>query len=288
MDQSSHSECPSFRRVYQDFWAQTWGEYPQKPAAQVEWDKQVQKAALHIARLDKVAANSANSQDSRPRVYDANSKTWILVDSGAQVSIVPHKWYPRTTPDAGRALQAVNGTRIATYGVKHIQFRFGHNFNHTCIVADVDEPVLGFNFLMEHKLDFRWKGAHAILHHDRKPPIPLKLGPAPAPHNLGLAVVTFKQYADAIKAKEVVKAKPVPAQYQQILDKYPGIFSARISKTPRHNVTHSIDTGDQPPCMAKPRPIMPGTHKYVEGEKTLKEMEQVGIVERIGPGEPML
>ena len=210
------------------------------------------------------------------------------MDSGAQVSIVPHKWYPRTTPDAGRALQAVNGTRIATYGVKHIQFRFGHNFNHTCIVADVDEPVLGFNFLMEHKLDLRWKDAHAILYHDRKPPIPLKLGPAPAPHNLGLAVVTFKQYADAIKAKEVVKAKPVPAQYQQLLDKYPGIFSARISKTPRHNVTHSIDTGDQPPCMAKPRPIMPGTHKYVQGEKTLKEMEQVGIVERIGPGEPML
>ena len=141
---------------------------------------------------------------------------------------------------------------------------------------------------MEHKLDLRWKGGHAHLYHDRKPPIPLKLGPAPAPHNLGLAMVTFKQYADAIKAKEVVKTKPVPAQYQQLLNKYPGIFSARISKTPRHNVTHSIDTGDQPPCMAKPRPIMPGTQKYVEGEKTLKEMEQVGIVERIGPGEPML
>ncbi len=40
--------------------------------------------------------------------------------------------------------------------------------------------------------------------------------------------------------------------------------------------------------MARPRPIMPGTHKYVEGEKTLKKMEAIGIVERIGPGEPML
>merc|ERR1711983_91729 len=133
---------------------------------------------------------------------------------------------------------------------------------------------------MDNRLDLRWlQNGQAQLYHDRKPAIPLKLGPAPAPSNIGLAVVTFKQYADSLKAKEVVISKPVPAQYQQLLDKYPGIFSARFSKKLRHNVTHSIDTGDQPPCMAKPRPLMPGTRKYVEGEKTLKEMEQVGIVD---------
>ena len=156
MEQSSHSECPSFRRVYEDFWAQTWGEYPQKPASQIEWDKQVQKATLHIARLDKVAANSRDAQDPRPRVYDANSKAWFLVDSGAAVSIIPNKWHPRTTPDTGRALQAVNGTRIATYGVKNLHLRMGHTYNHTFIVSDVEEPVLGFNFLMDNRLDLRW------------------------------------------------------------------------------------------------------------------------------------
>ena len=254
----------------------------------MDWDKQVTKAALHVARVDKVAANALAAEDPRPRVYDANSKAWYLVDSGAAVSILPQKWYTRTTPDRGRALQAVNGTRIATYGVRHAQLRLGHNYNHTFIVADVDEPVLGVGFLADHRLDLRWlDNGHCQLYHARKPAIPLRLGPAPA-NNLGLAVVTFKQYADEIKSKDSPVTPPVPPQYQALLDKYPQVTTVKFNKHPRHNVTHSIDTGDHPPCIAKPRPLMPGTRKYVQGKKTMLEMEDVGIVERVGPGEPML
>ena len=155
--------------MYEDFWAQSWGVYPQKPAAQVDWDNQVEKAALHIARVDKVAANSKEAQDARPRVYDANSKAWFLVDSGAAVSILPHKWYPRTTPDTGRALQAVNGTRIATYGVRNTQLRMGHTYQHTFLVSAVEEPVLGFDYLMANQLDLRWNNGHCSLYHARNP-----------------------------------------------------------------------------------------------------------------------
>ena len=91
------------------------------------------------------------------------------------------KWYPRSTPDTGRALQAVNGTRIATYGVKNVQLRLGHTYSHTFIVSDVEEPVLGFNFLMDNQLDLRWKAGHAHLYHDPKPAIPSSWDPHPHP-----------------------------------------------------------------------------------------------------------
>ena len=287
-EKSMESDCPSLQQGYRDIWQANWGEYPHKPAAQEIWEDQVKKAALHIARLDKVAANTAAKQDPRPRVFDCNTKKWFLVDSGAAVSIVPHTWYPRTTPDTGRALQAVNGTRIATYGVVNLTLRLGHNYNHTFIVSEVDEPVIGFGFLLDNKLDLRWlDNGHCQLYHARKPAIPLRLAPA-AEENLGLALVTFKEYADRIKAKDAPVTHPVPQKYQALLDKYPRVQQVTFNKHPRHNVTHSIDTADHPPCMAKPRPIMPGTHKYEEGKKTILEMEKMEIVERIGPGEPML
>ena len=124
-DVESFSEDPSVQEEYGAIWQEQWGVYPHKPAAQVKWDSQVEKAALHIARIDKVEANKAAADDERPHVYDFTTKSWYLVDSGAAVSIVPRKWFPRTTPDTGRALQAVNGTRIATYGVKNLTLRFG-------------------------------------------------------------------------------------------------------------------------------------------------------------------
>ena len=284
------SESPEFQQGYADFWQENWGVYPHKPACQEDWESQVKKAVLHIDRIDKVAANQQALLDTRPRVFDVNSKSWYLVDSGAAVSVVPRRWYPRSTPDAGRALQAVNGTRIPTYGVKHVTLRLGHNYSHTFVVSDVEEPVLGFGFLQDNHLDLRWlDNGQCQLYHARKPAIPLKLGPAD-PLNLGLALVSFKDYSDARKIKDNlnVKPAPVPPKYQELLDKYPGIQEVTFNDHPRHQVCHSIETGENAPCMAKPRPILPGSPKAVKGEKTLLEMEKVGILQRIGPNEPML
>ena len=134
---ASEVDNPDFQQGYREFWETTWGSYPHKPAAQEQWDKQVKLAALHIARLDKQQQNAHDNQDTRPRIFDINTKSWFLVDTGASVSIVPHSWYPRNQPDAGRALQAVNGTRIATYGVRNLDLRLGHTYNHTFIVSEV-------------------------------------------------------------------------------------------------------------------------------------------------------
>ena len=54
--------------------------------------------------------------DIRPHLYDAKSKTHILVDSGSQISAWPPD--PSDTPVPNVHLKAVNGSQIKCYGHK--------------------------------------------------------------------------------------------------------------------------------------------------------------------------
>ena len=55
---------------------------------------------------------------------------------------------------------------------------------------------------------------------------------------------------------------------------------------PRHGIIHEIDTGTSAPCRAKVRHILPNTEKYNQGYKSWMELEKLGIIEKISPGEP--
>ena len=79
---------------------------------------------------------------------------------------------------------------------------------------------------------------------------------------------------------------PVPPQYQALINRYSDILKVNFTTTPRHNVVHTIDTGTNRPCKAKLRPILKGSPKEVDGKKAWGELEKLGIVEKIGPGEP--
>ena len=56
-------------------------------------------------------------------------------------------------------------------------------------------------------------------------------------------------------------------------------------EVPRHNIVHTIDTGQNAPCRAKPRALMPGSPKYESGRKATLELEKLGVLKRIGPAE---
>ena len=64
-----------------------------------------------------------SNNDKRPYLYDKQLKHRQLVDSGAAVSV----WLTRLLPDAvlnkGVALQAVNQSRLVTYGKATIVFK---------------------------------------------------------------------------------------------------------------------------------------------------------------------
>ena len=53
-------------------------------------------------------------------VYDHHMKTTFLVDTGAQVSILPISSFPEFTGSCKLSLKAVNNSSITTYGEKFL------------------------------------------------------------------------------------------------------------------------------------------------------------------------
>ena len=82
-------------------------------------------------------------------VYDQSSKTKFLVDTGAQVSILPYTSFPALNGSCNLSLKAVNNSSITTYGEKLMTLDLGlrRNFKWIFIVTDLPTPILGADFL---------------------------------------------------------------------------------------------------------------------------------------------
>ena len=73
---------------------------------------------------------------------------------------------------------------------------------------------------------------------------------------------TFQQYSQTKnqQALDKMPANLIPQQYVQLIKKYSQVLKCDFkSEQPKHGVFHTIDTGNNTPCRAKVRPIMPGT-----------------------------
>lgn len=87
-------------------------------------------------------------------VQDRLAGTRFLVDTGAALSLLPTHTTQEETRDPAYDLIAANGTPIATYGTesRRIALSAHHVFQWHFLVADVDLPILGADFLSTHDL----------------------------------------------------------------------------------------------------------------------------------------
>ena len=78
----------------------------------------------------------------------------FLVDTGAEVSVLPVSQVDRQSGYMGPSLQAANGTTISTYGSRSLTLNLGlrRPFRWVFLVADVKHPILGADFLGHHGL----------------------------------------------------------------------------------------------------------------------------------------
>ena len=103
--------------------------------------------------MPEVGKVDEGNEDSRPRLLDPSANKWMLVDTCAQVSVWPRGDYKDATINKGLALQAVNGTRIPTFGTRARQIKIGRKaYTQVFILADVDSPIVGWNFIKPNKL----------------------------------------------------------------------------------------------------------------------------------------
>ena len=82
-----------------------------------------------------------------------NANTRFLVDTGSEVSVIPPSPADRRRSPDPRILTAVNHTSICTYGLwpfhMHIHM---HLWPMAFVIADVQKPILGADFLQHYGL----------------------------------------------------------------------------------------------------------------------------------------
>ena len=87
-------------------------------------------------------------------VKDRNSDKQFLVDTGAEVSVLPFNKQGPPLPPSSLTLEAANHSRIKTFGTRSVKLDFGlhRKFHWKFIVADVKFPILGTDFLRHYGL----------------------------------------------------------------------------------------------------------------------------------------
>ncbi|HBK84187.1 MAG TPA: hypothetical protein DDZ41_11455, partial [Flavobacterium sp.] len=131
------------------------------------------------------------------------------------------------------SLVAANGTKINTHGTKLIMVNLGlrRKFNFPFLIADVDRPIVGADFLSEFGLLVDLKGKKLI---DR---------------NTGLCVNAISQISNSPSPKHY----SINNEYGTLLKKFPALTAQPNYNLPvQHNVVHHILTTGQLP-VSRPR-----------------------------------
>ena len=187
--------------------------------AQSQWEANVVHA---IEQIDSQAASI--KVDIRPKLFDKVSNSWLLIDTGAACSVFPHQWYPESQLDHSKALRAVNGTSIPTFGTKRVEIitKTKNAYLHDVILAKVDMPVLGWDFIQNFQLDIRWSRGRrkSCALYDAKAAIkstPLRLETVnTADLSLALVNTTFKNWSTEKRCYQSLKSR----QYRRHIKKY--------------------------------------------------------------------
>lgn len=96
----------------------------------------------------------SHSQINRLLITEKCTNTNFLVDTGAEVSVLPPTSKERNNTSHATQLFAANSSRIKTFGERRLKLNLGmrREFEWTFIIADVQQPILGADFLRFYNL----------------------------------------------------------------------------------------------------------------------------------------
>jgi len=190
-------------------------------------------------------------------LQDSKTEQRFLVDTGAAVSVFPHK---SSAVSSGPPLCGADGKPIASWGSVTRSLCFGlQTFLCTFILAAVSKPILGIDFLARHRLLVD-PFARQVL--DASTLRPLGPASAAAPRRSRLAAALC-HVAPAVRS---------------LLSSFPSIVgNGSGTPRPKHGVRHFIETSGRP-VFAKARRLDPEKHRIAE--KEFRSLEAAGIVRR--------
>ncbi|XP_012939641.1 uncharacterized protein LOC106012155 [Aplysia californica] len=181
----------------------------------------------------------------------------FLVDTGAQVSVIPATQLDKHTGTCGPPLLAANGSNIATYGMRIIPIRTKDRvFTARFVVADVKRPLLGADFLRRHNLLVNVRGLQVI-----------------NADSLAIYPCSTHRVANA-SIQELVPVAPQSNKFRKVLSEFPQILQPTFSSSEvKHGVHHHVPTTG-PPIHAKARRLAPD--KLATAKEEFKKMEDMG------------
>ncbi|XP_055951489.1 uncharacterized protein LOC129987546 [Argiope bruennichi] len=171
-------------------------------------------------------ADINESRKFRLFVKDKNTGLRFLVDSGADVSLIPATHRNKTTDDF--KLYAANGTEIPTYGIKILNLNLGlrREFKFPFILAKVDKAIIGADFLNKFKLLIDIHNKQLID---------------------GITNLSVRHHVTTISVDDVISTLDKTSKYANLLQQYPNLTKPNLTVSKfEHDVEHFITTKGQP------------------------------------------
>ena len=191
---------------------------------------------------------------SRLHVYDRTSGQRFLVDTGAEISILPASLRDRSAPSELQ-LFAANNTKINTYGERRLTLDLGLRRPITwCFrVADVPYAILGADVLSHYKLIVNLHGRRLV--------------------DSVTSLATIGRVLNVPETK--ISMVDNSSTFADILAKFPQVIGSAKSASPVAGAVehHILTTG--PPCTERPRRLPPDKLKAAKAE--IKRLMELGI-----------
>lgn len=197
--------------------------------------------------------SSTCAPSPRLQIFDPTSQLTFLIDTGADLSVVPPSGNDLTM-QTSKQLFAANGSPIQTYGERllTLSINLRREFLWNFVIANVDQPIIGADFLQHHNL--------LVDLHSKK-----------IVDGTTLLSSTGKPLQSSAPT---IKAFFIDAPYDVLLRKYQCITILSDSPVPAADVVHHITTKG-PPVSARPRRLPP--EKLQAAKKEFDYLLKMGI-----------
>ena len=192
-------------------------------------------------------------------VTDRSTGLRLLVDTGAEVSVILPSRTDRKHIQTNLHLQAANNTPIITFGSRSLTLDLGlrRNFRWVFTIADVRHPILGADFLRSYNLlvDMR---RHRLT------------------DSLTQLQIHGIRSTMCSPSPSLLPQQPTN-EYETILSDFPTVTHPSSMEQPvKHSVTHHITTTG-PPVSSHPRRLSPERLRVSRAE--FDHMLQLGIIQ---------
>ena len=213
--------------------------------------------SYYVTLSQREVANIALSHSKLLYVADKGHKCKYLIDTGGAVSVLPKSCANGISDADSLPLVAANNSTIHTYGncKRVVDVGLKREYPWTFIVADVQQPIIGADFLIHYNLlvDLRSRCLRDMR------------------TSLAIAASLLSNKPLSLNRVDTVQNK-----YTKLLGQFPELTRPTTKGgTVKHGITHKIVT-KRHPVFARPRRLAPD--KLVTAKREFDEMIKLGVI----------